>query len=97
MKQDMNPEYRQLCSAQVPVTKLLFGDYLPKSIKDLNETNKVAGKLGYQSFKDKNAYASKGRNFLGQKNQGYSQNRGAFQRKNQYPKWKQQKWKDRKQ
>lgn len=98
MKLDMNPEYRQLCSAQVPVTKLLFGDDLPKSIKDLNETNKVAGKLGFQNSRGKDAYANKGRNFLGQRRaQGNYQNKRPYQKQSQYPKWKQQNWKERKQ
>ena len=40
-------------------TTLLLGDDLPKSIKDLKETNKVVGKLGYQSFKIRNAYENR--------------------------------------
>ena len=64
VKPDMNPEYRQLCSSHVAVTTLLFGDDLPKSIKDLNETNQVAGKLGFQGSKGRNAYGNKGNNFI---------------------------------
>lgn len=95
MKPDMNPEYRQLCSAQVPVTKLLFGDDLPKSIKDLKETNKVAGKLGFQSCKGKNAYhANKGKHFLGQRPQKYINNKATFHKQNYQPKWKSQKGKE---
>ena len=69
LKPDMNPEYRQLCSSHVPVTTLLFGDDLPKSIKDLNETNKVAGKLVFQGFKGRSTYGNKGKHFLGNRPQ----------------------------
>ncbi|CAH3168573.1 unnamed protein product, partial [Porites lobata] len=38
---DPNDKFKQLCSSQNPVTKGLFGDDLPKSVKEINETNKV--------------------------------------------------------
>lgn len=36
---DPNDKFKQLCSSQNPVTKGLFGDDLPKSVKEINETN----------------------------------------------------------
>ena len=66
IKPDLNPEYRQLCTSQVTATKLLFSDDLAKSIKDLNETNKMTGKLSH-SFKARSKFANKGKSFLGQR------------------------------
>ena len=65
IKPDLNSEYRQLCTSQVTATKLLFSDDLAKSIKDLNETNKMTGKLSH-SFKARSKFANKGKSFLGQ-------------------------------
>lgn len=42
---DPNDKFKQLCSSQNPVTKGLFGDDLPKSVKEINETNKVDVKV----------------------------------------------------
>lgn len=67
IRPDVNPEYKQLCSAShIKTTKLLFGDDLTKSIKDLNETNKMKGKLT-QRFKGRSKFANKGKSFLGQR------------------------------
>lgn len=41
IKPDVNDHFKQLCSSQNLVTKLLFGDDLPKSVKEISETNKV--------------------------------------------------------
>ena len=45
IKPDLNDQFKQLCSSQTPVTKLLFGDDLPKSVKEISETNKVGVKV----------------------------------------------------
>ena len=42
---DLNDQFKQLCSSQNPVTKVPFGDDLPKSVKEINETNKVDVKV----------------------------------------------------
>ncbi|XP_038073153.1 uncharacterized protein LOC119741467 [Patiria miniata] len=49
IKPDLNQQYSSLCSAQVPVTGLLFGDDLPKQCKDIQETNKLGQKFGQRS------------------------------------------------
>ena len=41
IKPDLNDQFKQLCSSQNPVTKLLFVDDSPKSVKEISETNKV--------------------------------------------------------
>jgi len=40
----INPEYKDLCSISQPVTTYLFGDDLPKLVKELNLTNKLSNK-----------------------------------------------------
>jgi len=45
IKPDLNDEFKQLCGSHMPVTKLVFGDDLPKSVKEISETNKVGVKL----------------------------------------------------
>jgi len=45
IKPELNDQFKQLCSSQTPVTKLLFGDDLPKSVKEISETNKVGVKV----------------------------------------------------
>ena len=45
IKPDLNDQFKQLCGWHTPVTKLLFGDDLPKSVKEISETNKVGVKV----------------------------------------------------
>ena len=45
IKPDLNDQFKQLCSSHTPVTKLLFGDDLLKSVKEISETNKVGVKV----------------------------------------------------
>ena len=45
IRPDLNSQFRQLCSPQCPVTNMLFGDDLPKTIKGISETHRVAMKL----------------------------------------------------
>ena len=56
MKPDFNDQFKQLCSAQNPITKMLFGDDLPKSVKDISETNKVGTKVSSKSTSYHNRY-----------------------------------------
>ncbi|XP_074612234.1 uncharacterized protein LOC141866599 [Acropora palmata] len=45
IKPDLNDQFKQLCGSHTPVTKLLFGDDLPKSVKEISETNRVGVKV----------------------------------------------------
>ena len=45
IKPDLNDQFKQLCGSHTPVTKLLFGDDLLWSVKDISETNKVGIKV----------------------------------------------------
>ena len=42
---DLNDQFKQLCSAQTPVTKMLLGDDLPKSVTEIPETKKAGVKV----------------------------------------------------
>ena len=46
MREFVNPSYRSLCSKKTPPGKWLFGDELPKQIKEIAEVNRMAKKLG---------------------------------------------------
>ncbi|PFX23506.1 Retrovirus-related Pol polyprotein from type-2 retrotransposable element R2DM [Stylophora pistillata] len=45
IKPDLNDQFKQLCCSHTPVTKLLFGDDLPTSVKEIFETNIVGVKV----------------------------------------------------
>ena len=47
IRPDLNDKYKQLCSSQTPISKLLFGDDLPKAVKEISETNKVSRRVSY--------------------------------------------------
>ena len=47
---EINSSYRQFTLVQGNHPKLLFGDDLPKAIKDISETNKVDQALKKQNF-----------------------------------------------
>ena len=50
---DLNIQFAQLASAHIPVGEtFLFGDDLPKTIKDISETNRVGFKVGMSRGRD---------------------------------------------
>lgn len=50
IKPDLHTDYRSLCSNQVPVTEMLFGDNIADQLKLIQEANKVGKKVDkYQS------------------------------------------------
>ncbi|XP_023933296.1 uncharacterized protein LOC112042656 [Lingula anatina] len=46
IKPDLHREYRDVCSPDTPITEWLFGDDFAGVVKGINETNKVATKVG---------------------------------------------------
>ena len=44
LKPDISSAYQSVCSKSNPVTTFLFGDELPKQIKDIGEVNKISRK-----------------------------------------------------
>ena len=52
----LNANYRYLCAPSNPVTGELFGDDLPKAIKDITDTNRLSSKL----TRDSSRYTTRG-------------------------------------
>jgi hypothetical protein len=48
IKPGLQEKFAPLCKSSVPVTENLFGDELSKTIKDIDEVNKVTGKMARQ-------------------------------------------------
>ncbi len=90
IRPDLNTQFRQLCSPQVPVTSFLFGDDLPKTIKDISETNRVGVKVvnvGPPNARGHSTFNPRGRPFLGRR-RPLSSPQGRFQHRglSKYPK-----------
>lgn len=45
IKPDLHEEYKHLCSSSLEITDQLFGDDLPKQVKELTEVNRVGKKV----------------------------------------------------
>ena len=56
MRPQLNANYRYLCGPSNPVTGELFGDDLPKAIKDITDTNHLSSKL----TRDSSRYTRRG-------------------------------------
>ena len=77
LKPDIAVAYQSVCNKSSPVTTFLFGDELPKHIKDIGEVNKIAKKTlvrsslvrrasDYKSSSNNFKYSQRGRKpFLG--------------------------------
>ena len=61
MRPQLHSNYRQLCSPSNPVTSLLFGDDLPKAVKDISDTNRLSSKLTKDSSSTRFAKSSQQR------------------------------------
>ena len=51
LKDVINSNYRSVCGQNTPLGKCLFGDELPKHIKDIAEVNKMSKKILVQANK----------------------------------------------
>ena len=61
MRPQFNASYRHLCSPSNPVTSLLFGDDLPKAVKDISDTNRLSSKLTKDTSSTRSARSSQQR------------------------------------
>ena len=50
IKPGLHSDYKHLCSASIPVTAELFGDYLSKQVKDISEVNRVCRRVTYTTM-----------------------------------------------
>ena len=49
LKPELHSSYRYLCVPSNPITTELFGDYLPKAVKDITDTNRITSKLNRET------------------------------------------------
>jgi len=49
LKPELQMSYRYLCAPSNPITTKLFGDDLPKEVKDITNTNRIISKLYKQN------------------------------------------------
>ncbi|KAK2559286.1 hypothetical protein P5673_018435 [Acropora cervicornis] len=67
LKLELHPSYRHLCNPSNPITSQLFGDDLPKAVKDIAEANKISSKLhGERKPSDRRDKRQRSRSFAGQ-------------------------------
>lgn len=64
MRPHLNANYRHLCSPSNPVTAELFGDDLPKTVKDISDTNRLSSKLTKDSSSQRSPKSSPRHIFL---------------------------------
>eukprot|EP00794_Sanderia_malayensis_P013520 gene13520-14932_t len=93
----LDPDIKDVCSSRHVVTGYLFGDDLPKAIKDAKEVSKltksVASQSQYSKGKRKQQYAQHGAsyNYSQNSNYGNSSNKTSFFQKAKKPHFKQKK------
>ena len=87
---ELNQNYKQLTFKTEDHPKLLFGDDLPKTIKDISETNKVGQSLTqrYQPALKRETFIKTGKPFLS-KGRGYQQRGRPQQNVQPYPSYQQ--------
>ncbi|KAK3100116.1 hypothetical protein FSP39_015017 [Pinctada imbricata] len=62
MKPDMKGEYSHLCSHNLKFTDYLFGDDVPKTVKDISDCSKISNRVGIKnSFRGRPSYRGRGR------------------------------------
>lgn len=63
MKSNMKGEYSHLCSQQVKYTSYLFGDDVPKTVKEIGDCSRISNKLNNLQHRSDRSFA--GRNIFG--------------------------------
>ena len=83
IKPDLHNDYKHLCSSSLAITDQLFGDDLPKQVKDLTEVNRVGKKVTTHSgsFSRSHFDSRNSRNYMphsSSRGRGYRQARRPF-------------------
>ena len=88
----INPQYKDLCASTQPITEHLFGDDLPKLVKELNLTNRIGRHQRvnkkpydrqYQSRTNRNtnnSFLGRGRGSLPQRHYNNNNNYNSYQK-----------------
>ena len=61
MRPQLNANYGHLCSPSNPVTSLLFGNDIPKAVKDISDTNRLSSNLTKDTSSARSARSSQQR------------------------------------
>lgn len=75
---DLSSQFRPLCSSSTPITALLFGDDLAKTVKDLSETQQVGAKVSGSGFKNYRKSYKGGKRFEPYSNKQYHPSKNNF-------------------
>ena len=81
IKPDLHNDYKHFCSSSRAITDQLFGDDLPKQVKDLTEVNRVGKKVTTNfgsSSRSVDARTSRNYRFSSSHGRGYRQARRPF-------------------
>ena len=66
LKPELHPTYRHLCNPSNTITSQLFGDDLPKAVKDIVEANKISSTIhGGRRSADRRDKRQRSRQFAG--------------------------------
>ena len=65
IKPDLHDDYKHLCSSSIEPTSFLFGDELPKQVKDFTEVNRVGKTVTHSRSSKANAFGYKSRPSFG--------------------------------
>ena len=65
IKPDLHDDYKHLCSSSIEPTSFLFGDELPKQVKDLTEVNRLGKKVTHSRSSKANAFGYRSRPSFG--------------------------------
>ena len=65
IKPDLHDDYKHLCLSSIEPTSFLFGNELPKQVKDLTEVNRVGKKVTHSCSSKANAFRYKSRASFG--------------------------------
>ena len=80
LKPELHPSYRHLCNPSNTITSQLFGDDLPKPVKDIAEANKISSKIhGDRRSADRRDKRQRSRPFAG------SNSRAPYRPNSYYP------------
>lgn len=89
IKPDLHHDYKHLCSSSIQSTSWLFGDELPKQVKDLTEVNRVGRKVTHSQASKSTGFGyksrSSGSNYNRSRNsRGFLGSRGGSNRGNRW-------------
>ena len=60
VKPDLNRDFKSICSQNCPISTELFGDELPKRLKEIGDSNRAGSKVGKMRSKSWNNYPPRG-------------------------------------